>query len=145
MTSPVCVDASFVVKLVVPEPNSDQAEARWAAWLNEGAQILAPALLPFEVTSAIRKKVQRGAISEERGRQALEVFMALAENLELALPDELHLRAWELASANNRPNLYDSYYVALAEGLGCRLWSADDHLRRAMPAVAGIIASLTDQ
>jgi predicted nucleic acid-binding protein len=143
--APVCVDASFVVKLLAPEANSERAERLWAGWLEHGVQIFAPVLLAFEVPSALRKKVQRGLLTQERGREALDTFAALAGSLELISPEGLHGRAWERASENRQPNLYDSYYVALAELLDCRLYSADDRLRRAMPALAGTIAALTDE
>jgi predicted nucleic acid-binding protein len=144
-STPVCVDASFVVKLLAPEANSERAERLWVGWLEDGVPIVAPVLLAFEVTSALRKQVQRGLIAPERGREAVETFMALAGSLELVGPEGLHRRAWQLASENHQPNLYDSYYVALAERFACPLWSADDHLRRAMPALAGRIASLADE
>jgi len=31
MTRPICVDASFVLKLVLDEADSEQAQALWAA------------------------------------------------------------------------------------------------------------------
>jgi predicted nucleic acid-binding protein len=145
MNSPVCVDASFVVKLLTPEANSDRANGLWTGWLEGKGRIVAPVLLAFEVPSALRKKVQRGLLSAEHGHEAVETFVALAKNIELISPEALHGRAWELAAKNNQPNLYDSYYMALAETLACRLWSADDHLRRAMPSLAGVIASLSDE
>jgi predicted nucleic acid-binding protein len=144
MISPVCVDASFVVKILVPEQHSDRADALWAGWLETGIQIVAPSLLAFEVPSVIRKKVQRGLISAERGRQALDAFVALSEYVELIAPDLLHLAAWELASQHNQPNLYDSYYIALAQSLECRLYSADDHLCRTMPDARQLIVSLSE-
>jgi predicted nucleic acid-binding protein len=143
-SEPVCVDASFVVALLTPEAHSERAERLWAGWLRTGTPIFAPVLLAFEVTSVLRKKVQRGLLSQEPGRAALETFVELSDSLELIAPDDLHRRAWELASENRQPNLYDSYYVALAELLDCALWTADERLRRAMPGLAGRIASLSE-
>ena len=142
MSSPVCVDASFMVKLVLPEPDSEQAEAAWASWLASGADVCAPALMPFEAASAIRKHVQRGLIASEPGAAALEAFSTLAQDIILAPAEDLHAAAWSLAARYNRPNLYDAYYVALAESLDCPLWSADDHLRRVMPDHAARIVAL---
>ncbi len=65
-STPACVDASFVVKPLVPERNGKRAEYLWAGWLEQGVEILAPALLAFEVPSALRRKVQRGLISHDR-------------------------------------------------------------------------------
>ena len=142
MSLQVCVDASFMVKLVLPEPDSERAEEAWEGWLSAGATVCAPALMPFEATSAIRKHVQRGLITVERGSSAVAAFSALSQDIVLAPADDLHSATWELAMRYGRPNLYDAYYVALAESLNCQLWSADDHLRRVMPGHAARIVAL---
>jgi len=142
MTSSVCVDASFIVKLVLPEADSERAETLWTGWLETEVTVCAPALMPFEVTSAIRKHVQRGLVTAEHGATAVEAFSALGQDIVLAPAEDLHAPAWSLAARYQRPNPYDAYYVALAESLGCLLWSADDHLRRVMPDHAAGIAVL---
>ena len=142
MSSAVCVDASFMVKLVLPEADSERAETLWTGWLATKVTVCAPALMPFEVTSAIRKHVQRGLVTADRGAVAVEAFSALSQDVILTPAEDLHTSAWVLAARYQRPNLYDAYYVALAESLGCRLWSADDHLRRVMPDHAARIAAL---
>lgn len=115
----------------------------WNEWLAAGAVIHAPALMPFEATSAIRKHVQRGLITAERGAMAVEAFSGFSHEISLRPAQSLHAGAWTLAVRYNRPNLYDAYYVALAESLDCPLWSADDHLRRVMPDHAARILTLT--
>lgn len=142
-SSSVCVDASFMVKLVLPEADSERAEALWSEWLTTGTIIHAPALMPFEVTSAIRKYVQRGLITAERGEMAIEAFAGLSQEISLRPAQSLHPGAWALAERYNRPNLYDAYYVALAEDLDCPLWTADDHLRRVMPEHVARVFTLT--
>ncbi len=137
-----CVDASFMVKLVLPEADSERAEAIWNEWLKAGTIVHAPALMPFEATSAIRKHVQRGLITAEHGVMAVEAFSAFSQEISLWPAQSLHAGAWALAARYNRPNLYDAYYVALAESLDCPLWSADEHLRRVMPDHAVRIMTL---
>lgn len=44
--------------------------------------------------------------------------------------ETLHHRALELASQLNQGAAYDSHYLALAETLGCDLWTADQRLQR---------------
>ena len=124
MSLPICVDASFVVKLVVPEPNSEKADGLWATWLDADIEIAAPDLLPYEVASAIRKQVHRGLMTLDAVAAALDRVLGPGRRMALVPPDDLHARAWDLASQYSRPNLYDGYYVALAESLGCRLWTA---------------------
>jgi predicted nucleic acid-binding protein len=130
------------VKLLLPEVDSEQAETVWGSWLAGSTPIFAPALMPFEVTSAIRKQVQRDLITVDRGKAAVEAFRALALDIILIPAADLYMATWALADRYQRPNLYDAYYVALAESLDCPLWTADDHLRRIMPGHASLILSL---
>ena len=141
MSSLVCVDASFMVTLVLPEADSEHAEALWERWLANETTVHAPALMPFEATSAIRKQVQRSVIAVARGEAAAEAFSALAQDIILMPAADLSRAAWSLADRYQRPNLYDAYYVALAERLDCPLWSSDDRLRRVMPSHADRILS----
>lgn len=142
MSSPVCVDASLIVKLLVPEVDSERADAIWESWLASRTPVYAPALLPFEVTSVIRKQVQRELITMTRGEEAVRAFGELAQEIMLIPASELHMAAWSLADRYQRPNLYDAYYVALAESLDCPLWTADDHMVRVMPGHASRILPL---
>ena len=130
MTLLVCVDASFVLKLFLEEPDSDQVQALWAQWLADDNRILAPYHLVFEVISVIRNYVYRGKISTEAGRAAVEAFTV--QDIELIPPESLCIRAWELAEQFSRPTAYDSFYLAAAEYVGCDLWTADGRLYRAV-------------
>ena len=134
MSRPICVDASFVLKLVLDEAESEQVQALWAAWLAEGATLIAPCHLAFEVTSVIRNHVYRRNISAEAGQMAFEAF--LAQEIELRHPGDLEVRAWVLAQQYDRPTAYDASYLALAESAGCELWTADGRL---VKAVAGAL------
>ena len=145
MNSTICVDAGFVLRLVIPATHSEQAERLWSSWLAGGTQIVAPALLPFDVGSSIRRQVQRGRVTEPLGAAAADAFLALAADILLVLPLALQPRAWELADRHHLLSLYDAYYVALVESLDCPLWCADDRLRRAMPDHAARIKSLRDR
>lgn len=54
----------------------------------------------------------------------------------------LHHRALEIANRYDLSATYDAHYVALAESLGCELWTADQRLLRRlgpqMPSVRWI-------
>ena len=130
MNSPVCVDANLVLKLVLTEADSVQAETLWAQWISENREIVAPYLLAFEVTSVIRTKVHRQVISSDAGDQAFDAVHT--QGVKLLHPDGLHQRAWELAKRFNRPQAYDSHYLALAEMLSLELWTADKRLYNAV-------------
>jgi len=130
MSSQVCVDASFVIKLVVDEENSAKARAVWTKWLDANYMIMAPCHLAFETISVLRQLVHRGVLSAAAGQTSLTAF--LAQEIHLLHPQEMHERAWQLAIRFNRPTVYDTYYVALGELYGCELWTADKRLYKAV-------------
>jgi predicted nucleic acid-binding protein len=132
MSQMICVDASFVLKLVLDEAESERVHALWADWLGQEITLIAPCHLAFEVTSVIRNHVYRREISAQAGQMALDAF--LAQEIELRHPSDLEVRAWELAQQYNWPTAYDASYLALAESVGCDLWTADGRLVRAVGA-----------
>lgn len=135
MSSQVCVDASLALKLVLAETDSEHAHALWQSWLDADTEVLAPEHLAFEATSVIRNHVYRGLISTKTGRQAFDALHAQAITL---IPSaDLNARAWELAEQFGRPTAYDAYYLALAEMLGCDLWTADRRLVNAVSQAMG--------
>jgi predicted nucleic acid-binding protein len=129
-TSPVCVDASIVVALVTAEAQSERALALWTKWMREDVEVIAPALLRYEVTSALRRKVVRGAMSLPDARRALEGALSLG--IELLDPPELSLHAFDLAARLGRSAAYDAYYLALAEVTQGEFWTADAKLYHAV-------------
>lgn len=50
----------------------------------------------------------------------------LSMGIEIRESPQLHLRALELAQELQRPAVYDTHYLALADILGCNLWTADE-------------------
>jgi predicted nucleic acid-binding protein len=130
VSSEICVDASFAIKLVLPEADSHSASYLWASWSAHEVRVLAPCHLVYEVVSVIRNHVFRTDIELEDGQRALEAF--LAQDIELVHPNGFEQRAWELAQRFDRPTAYDAYYLAVAEAANCELWTADSRLYRAV-------------
>ncbi len=130
--SPVCVDANVLIALVTAERFSRPALALWERLLQEGRQPTAPALLRYEVTSALRRKVVHGAMEPDDARKALQEVLAL--DIHYVDSPDLSLWAFELAARFRRPAAYDAHYLALAEHLNCPLWTADERLYNAVRA-----------
>lgn len=127
MTSLVCVDASMVIKLVVAEPGSDQADRLWESWIQAETTVLAPSLLNYEMTAILRKKTSRGELSPDVADRALAAAFSLDIET-VAFSHALHHRALELARQFDRPTAYDAHYLALAEAEDCEFWTVDRRL-----------------
>ncbi len=127
---PVCVDASLILMLFLPDQYSQRAEALWAQWEREGTTPVGPPLLYVEVPSVLREAVFFGRISPDEGERAFETFCDMA--VVVSARRDLHLRAWALAREYSRPRLYDSIYLAAAQAEDCDLWTADRRLVNAV-------------
>ncbi len=130
MNSQVCIDVNLVLKLVLVEEDSPKAQHLWDTWVDADIRIVAPPLLAFEGTSVICNKMQRGLVPPGEAGLMFKAFHLLG--VRLLYPDGLHETAWELAKRFNRPQAYDSHYLALAEILGLELWTADKRLYNAV-------------
>lgn len=122
----VCVDASLVVAWLLPEEFSGQAYALKDRWSDEGAELVAPAILASEVPSVLRQAVYRGRILTGEGDEAFATFLEMP--IRIIQPENLLSRAWEIGKAVDAPRLYDAFYVGLADVQGCELWTADRRL-----------------
>jgi predicted nucleic acid-binding protein len=97
-------------------------------------ELHAPALLDFEVLSALRGLTIGGHMSSSRAHDLLTDY------------DDLPLRRWAFADAlrrrafqlRNNITAYDAAYVALAEALDCRLVTRDGRLARSSGHTARI-------
>jgi len=124
----VAVDASFLLKIFLPENKSDEAEELWKSWVGDHVEIMSPTLIMFELSSVIRNKVFRGILSEREGREIINLLNQL--DLSLIYTEELLDIAWEIGITLNTPNLYDCFYLALPRLLRIPLWTADKKLFR---------------
>lgn len=121
------VDASVALRLVVMDELSPAAEAVWSGWIRSDAEIIVPALFHAEVTSTLRMRVHSGRSTPAEGAEALEI--ALLWNVTTWPRDrEIQRRAYDLATRFGQSRAYDSQYLAVAEALGCELWTADKRL-----------------
>ena len=137
MSGSVVVDASLAVKWLVEEDDSDKAHAALQSWVAQDITRIAPYLMPFEVANALHRRVLRGELSVADSTRL--IGRLLESRLELHQPPGLHVRALQLASPLNQSAAYDAHYLALAEGLDCELWTADERFYRAASPGVGYI------
>jgi predicted nucleic acid-binding protein len=107
----ICVDASFALKLVLPEADSDLAQSEWQNWLHSGVELTAPDLFTYETTSVLRNRVFRKEITQSEADEALEILGGL--EITYHQPAPIRQLAWDLARGVNRPTAYDAFYLAL--------------------------------
>ncbi len=125
-SSSVCVDASLLVKLAVPEEDSDKAENVWRTWQNDQVKVYAPGLVLYEFVSVIRKRVRRELMTIEEAEFSIDQLLALP--LSLVNSVDLHKTAYRVAVELDIASVYDAHYVALAMAMDCELWTADEKL-----------------
>jgi predicted nucleic acid-binding protein len=130
MTTPLCPDSNLFLKLWIEEPDSEAVQRLIAGWINDDRVLVAPSLFAYEVTSVLRSAAHRQRITAEDASRGLIEFRAL--DVQLLRPPGLHDRALALATEFQRPNAYDTHYMAIAEELDCEFWTADERLYNAV-------------
>jgi predicted nucleic acid-binding protein len=125
------VDASFTLKLILPNVEQTRCQELVASWMGAGINLVAPTLWLYEVTSALTKAVYFEILAEAEGLQALELAQAL--DLQLVQPDKTLLPlVYDWTRRLNRAAAYDSFYLALSESLSTEFWTADQRLVNAV-------------
>jgi len=119
----VVVDASLAIKWVLKEPYVEQALALAEEWAAAAIRPAAPCLLLVEATNVLHRRMMLGHISLSQARQLLAGLLDIG--IEIRESPQIHFRAMELAQELRRPAVYDTHYLALADILGCELWTAD--------------------
>lgn len=121
------IDANVALKLLFPDPMQSQCRALFTFLNSRQFDIVAPTLWAYETVSGVCKAIHFGLLTRDEGQQILSKLADL--NVRLILPSrEQQTRAFEWTLHLNRAAAYDSFYLALAESLGCELWTADSRL-----------------
>ncbi len=125
--TPAVVDASVVVKWLLPEPDSAAALEYRRRWVVQGVVPAAPDFLLIELHNVFWKKLQRGELTPDAPVLAYAPTFGLEVNwfpFEPLLP-----QAWRLA-CQCQVSIYDALYAALAQQLHATLYTADADLVR---------------
>ena len=130
MIRSLVVDASFVIRSVLPGPLRERVKTLLAGWQARGDTIQVPALWYYEITSTLSKGVYFKAFDRDQA----EAMLALITEFDFAVivPDAAQVqRAFDWTLRLRRAAAYDSFYLALAETTSDGLWTADERLYNA--------------
>jgi predicted nucleic acid-binding protein len=116
------LDASVVVKLLVPEPGTDMADRLFDELTSTPRWLV-------ECANALWLKVRRRTMTERQGEGRLLALRRLAAAIDLLPVTSLVLPGWRLATTLGI-TVHDACYVALAETQGVPLVTADAQLVR---------------
>ena len=137
-----CVDASVLVKWLVEESDRDRALKLYSDCTERDGEFVAPAWFLAEASSAIYKRVRLSAIVAEDALLLIDQLEDL--RIRKLSPPGLSRRAFEIASEFQLKWIYDAFYVALAQIVGCDLWTADEALYDAVRIVHPNVRLLAD-
>ncbi len=129
MPEVVVVDASLAAMWVIPESHSLKALGLAERWATERTRVLAPCLVLPEVTNALYKRVTRKELALDTAQRALDIILEF--DIEIHEEPSLSHRGMEWAQRLKQPTAYDGHYLALAEHVGCELWTDDRRLYHA--------------
>ena len=124
MTNFLVLDASFTLRFILFNEKSTTGHGLVNDWKQAGYTLCTPTLWACEITSALNKAVYFEQLTESEARRLL----ILAQNLGIQLippTNEQMLSAFDWTRRLQRATAYDSFYLALAQNLGCELWTAD--------------------
>jgi predicted nucleic acid-binding protein len=116
------IDASVVVRWVVPERGADEA----LKLLSQSIDWIAPRLMLSEVAGALRRKVTAGELTAGLAAQGLDFVLGVVARGALRLHrDETVIRSALALSISHQHKVADCLYLALAEDTGAGLATAD--------------------
>lgn len=127
---PVVVDTSLALKWVRTEVYTAEAIALRDASFQLRDAIAAPSLLLYEATNTLFGFARDRFMTWTEAELAIDDLLATLQ-LQIA-PASVAKRAIEITRLTNQTYSYDTQFLALAEHLGCDLWTADERFQRAM-------------
>lgn len=123
---PIVIDASVVVKWLLPEELSARAHALLEAATRELRALAGVSSLPLEVAQVVYQRGRKGDLTPSETDAALD----LLDRLEIATqsPPDLIAETVAFARDSGFKQLHDAQQITLARMLTTDLWTADPGL-----------------
>lgn len=126
MASTVVIDANILLATAFRQNHTAYAYALISDLQKQGTQLAAPVLQRYEIVSVIRRYVHQNLVLKAEADIILDNLQSYA--IEYYVDDTLLKRSLGIAHHFNRPAAYDAQYLAVAERLGCEMWTNDERL-----------------
>jgi predicted nucleic acid-binding protein len=123
----VVLDANALVVLALDSRRARSVELLLRGWHADGEDLHAPALLPYEIASALTRAAAAGQLPGSQVANAWEHIRGVPIVLH-PLDDAPAVVA--MAQRLERSSAYDAAYIVLAQQLDAELWTLDAPLAR---------------
>jgi predicted nucleic acid-binding protein len=123
----IVIDANVLAVLPLDRRRAPAVDRHLRQWRDAGEDLHAPALLPYELASALATAVAAGQLPREDAARAWAHVSTVPVVLH-QLDDGPAVVA--MTQRLERKSAYDAAYVVLAQQLGAELWTLDGRLAR---------------
>lgn len=125
----IVADASLAAKWLFAEEEYAQATNTLIfSEIERGDPLYAPSHFQSEISNVIRKRMRRDALSRDHALTLLDRFLLLP--VVVVSSPGIDRDALVVASEFDLPTVYDAYYLAVAQSVGCEFWTDDRRLLR---------------
>jgi predicted nucleic acid-binding protein len=77
----VCIDASFLLRLLTVQESNSIYEKLWNQWQENGTELVAPTLIFYEITNGLYRYIRAEELTENEGENLLELALSFPINL----------------------------------------------------------------
>lgn len=122
-TKTFVIDASYVLSFLLPSENTPEAENLFNQFQQQKLSLIAPILLNYEITNALKTNVMRKKISGKQAHSLLSAFKLL--NIK---QEPIDFKDILKTAIDNNVSAYDASYLVLAKKKRVKLLTLDRKL-----------------